>query len=211
MTTIKNFVIGIRDGFMVPGQFIVSLIIQYAPSTARKFGLTGGDDSFVAIMLLSLLFWGVVVLVAWRFYRYGHRIFNIAVALFWTLLHRANRAFGSLKTMVVCRYRELVARGPSRSRGQTGIEASSGIDFDDVDLVVLRSAAVTGPGLSLSAPDIAEKFTLRPSQVQKSVDKLLNSKLLALAMGSTDGYDNFTLTPSGASFFDAWQKQNSAA
>ena len=123
------------------------------------------------------------------------------------MVHRATRAIGSLKTMIVCRYRELVGRRGSGK--EAGIEASSGIDFDDVDLVVLRSAAVTGPGLALSAPDIAEKFTLRPAQVQKSVDKLLNSKLLALAMGSTDGYDNFTMTPSGASFFAAWQRQKS--
>ena len=69
MTTIKNIAVGVRDGFMVPGQFIVSLIIQYAPSTARKFGLTGGDDSFVMVVLMSLIFWGVVALVLWRFYR----------------------------------------------------------------------------------------------------------------------------------------------
>ena len=81
------------------------------------------------------------------------------------------------------------------------------IDFDDLDLAVLRSAAARGPGLAMSAPEIAEKFKLRPSQVQRSIDKLRQSKMLDIVIGTTDGYENFRLSPSGATFVAMWQRQ----
>ena len=93
---------------------------------------------------------------------------------------------------------------------QPGIDAVPEIDFDDLDLAVLRSAAARGPGLATSAPEIAEKFKLRPSQVQRSIDKLRQSRMLDTVIGTTDGYGNFRLSPSGAAFVAMWQRQNRA-
>lgn len=81
------------------------------------------------------------------------------------------------------------------------------IEFDDLDMAVLHSVSAKGPGFAMSAPDLAEKFTLRPAQVQKSLDKLSNNKLLASVIGSTDGFDNYRLTDSGLAFMAMWQRQ----
>ncbi len=92
-------------------------------------------------------------------------------------------------------------------REDDGIDAVPGIDFDDLDLAVLRSAAAGGPGMATSAPEVAEQFKLRPSQVQRSVDKLRRNKMLDVVIGTTDGYENVRLSPSGATFVAMWQRQ----
>ena len=61
--------------------------------------------------------------------------------------------------------------------------------------------------MAISAPEVAEEFKLRPSQVQRSVDKLRRNKMVDSVIGETDGYDNFRLSPSGATFVAMWQRQ----
>jgi RIO-like serine/threonine protein kinase len=81
------------------------------------------------------------------------------------------------------------------------------IEFDDIDLAVLRTASAQGPGFALSAPELAEKFTMRPAQVQRSLDRLRQNKMLDSVIGSTDGYDNYRLTDSGFAFLAMLQRQ----
>jgi hypothetical protein len=71
-----------------------------------------------------------------------------------------------------------------------------------------EAAAASGQGMATSAPEVAEKFKLRPSQVQRSVDKLRRNKMLDGVIGTTDGYENFRLSPSGATFVAMWQRQH---
>ena len=63
----------------------------------------------------------------------------------------------------------------------------------------------------MSAPELAEKFSRRPAQVQRSLDKLFRSRMLDSAIGSTDGFDNYRLTDSGAEFIAMWQRQTADA
>ena len=85
------------------------------------------------------------------------------------------------------------------------------IEFDDLDLAVLRSATMQGAGFAMSAPELAEQFRMRPAQVQRSLNKLSKNKMLAYVIGSTDGFDNYRLTDSGAAFFSMWERQNTGA
>jgi DNA-binding IscR family transcriptional regulator len=78
-------------------------------------------------------------------------------------------------------------------------------------LAVLRSAAAGGPAFALSAPELAEKFRMRPSQVQKSLEKLRRNRMVDIVIGSTDGFENYRLTPSGETFVSIWQRQNQPA
>jgi DNA-binding MarR family transcriptional regulator len=71
----------------------------------------------------------------------------------------------------------------------------------------LKSAVVKGPGFALSAPDFAERFSLRPAQVQRSLDKLYTNSMINTVIGSTDGFDNYRLTDSGTAFVAMWERQ----
>ena len=72
------------------------------------------------------------------------------------------------------------------------------MEFDDLDLVVLRTAAALGPGLALSAAKLAKRLRMRPAQVQGSLDKLSKLKML----------ENRRLTHSGAAFMKFWQRSH---
>ena len=199
---IENLLSSILEIYLVPGDFVLSKFAELAPLTAASWGIANSDDSIAAAAVLSGIFWLLMTFIAWRLYRYSSSLLRNIVALYHTLWYRGRQAAGSLKTRLLCRLREFVPR-----RRDDGIDTVPEIDFDDLDLAVLRTAAARGPGLATSAPEIAEKFKLRPSEVQRSVDKLRRNRMLDTVIGNTDGYDNFRLSPSGATFVAMWQRR----
>jgi len=199
---IDNWLSSIREIYLVPGDFVLSKFAELAPLTAASWGIANSEDSIVAAAVLSGIFWLLMTFIAWRLYRYSSSLLRNTVALYHTAWFRGRQAAGSLKTRLLCRLREFVPR-----RRDDGIDTVPEIDFDDLDLAVLRTAAARGPGLATSAPEIAEKFKLRPSEVQRSVDKLRRNRMLDTVIGNTDGYDNFRLSPSGATFVAMWQRR----
>ena len=199
---IENFLSSIREIYLAPGGFVLSKFAELAPLTAANWGISNADDSITAAAVLSGVFWLLMLVIAWRLYRYVSSLLRNTVALYHTLWYRGRQAAGSLKTMLLCRLREFVPR-----RHDDGIDTTPEIDFDDLDLAVLRTAAASGPGLATSAPEIAEKFKLRPAEVQRSIDKLRRSRMLDTVIGTTDGYGNFRLSPSGATFVAMWQRR----
>ena len=203
LSTLQEFGALVREIYLAPGDFELSRFAELAPVTAASWGLAGNGDSIVQAAVISGIFWLLMSIIVWRLYRYCQSFLRNLLAVFHTAWYRGRQAAGSLKTRVVCRLREFVP-----SRQDDGIDAVPEIDFDDLDLAVLRSAAASGPGLAMSAPEIAEKFKLRPSQVQRSVDKLRRNKMLDTVIGTTDGYGNFRLSPSGATFVAMWQRQH---
>ena len=203
LSSFRHFGLLVREMYFAPGDFVLSKFAELAPLTAANWGVTGNGDSVMAAAVISGFFWLLASLIAWRLYRYGRSFVRNFVALMHTAWYRIRQAVGSLKTLIVCRLREFVP-----SRHDDGIDAVPEIDFDDLDLAVLRSAAARGPGLAMSAPEIAEKFKLRPSEVQRSIDKLRRNRMLDTVIGSTDGYGNFRLSPSGATFVAMWQRQH---
>ena len=203
LSTLRETPTLIREVYFAPGDFVLSTFAELAPVTAAAWGIGGNGDAVMTAAAISGVFWLLLSIVAWRLYRYGRSLVRNVIALSYTAWYRLRQAAGSLKTHLTCRLREFVP-----SRRDDGIDAVPEIDFDDVDLAILRSAAARGPGLATSAPDIAEKFRLRPSEVQRSVDKLHRNRMLETVIGSTDGYDNFRLSPYGASFVAMWQRQH---
>jgi hypothetical protein len=201
LSTLRDIGLLLREIYLAPGNFLLSKFAELAPVTASNWGIGGDSDSIAQVAVISGVFWLLLLIITWRLFRYGQSFFRNLIAVFHTGWYRGRQAAGSLKTLVVCRLREFVP-----TRRDDGIDAVPEIDFDDLDLAVLRSAAARGPGLAMSAPEIAEKFKLRPSQVQRSVDKLRRNKMLETVIGSTDGYDNFRVSPSGATFIAMWQR-----
>ena len=195
----------IREIYFAPGEFVLSRFAELAPVTAGNWGVADSGDAIVAAAVTSGFFWLLLSIIAWRLYRYGRSLVRNFVALLHTGWYRGRQAAGSFKTMLICRMREFVPR-----RRHDGIEAVPEIDFDDLDLAVLRSAAARGPGLATSAPEIAEKFKLRPAEVQRSIDKLRQNRMLDTVIGSTDGYGNFRLSNYGATFVAMWQRQQAS-
>ena len=141
-------------------------------------------------------------ILAWFIVRIWRNVARNVEAVFRIAAYWVSHTLASLKTRVVCKFREYTPR-----RRTPDIESTSGVEFDDVDLAVLRAAAAMGPGFAINASELADKFRLRPAQVQRSLNKLMRNKMLDFVTGSTDGFDNYRLTQMGTAFMSTWNDQ----
>lgn len=188
--------------FIAPGSYLLSKFAAVAPATAFDLGILPGQTEGRLVIALSLISWILLCFAfafAWSVVRNALRV---AIAMFLTAWHRMMIVAASYKTNLVLKLRSLFSRRPARLD-----DATPAVEFDDLDLEVLYSVSEQGPGFTLSAPELAEKMSLLPSRIQQSLDKLSKNNMLKPVIGSTDGFDNYRLSETGASFVSIWQRQ----
>ena len=190
----------VTGGFLIPGELLLSLFGRIAPETLAL--LTFGRGAVVVHFVFALFAWTLLAILGLLFLRFCRNVARQVSAVSLTLWHRIRMSLASLRMRITWKLKALL---PQR-KGSDDVTAPT-IEFDELDMAVLRSVSDRGPGFALSAPDLAEKFTLRPSEVQQSLDKLNKNKLLASVIGSTDGFDNYRLTDSGLAFMAMWERQ----
>lgn len=190
--------------FLMPGETLIYLLSAHAPWAASFMGI--GRDPVVLTIVLSTLGWIFACVGAWALYRLAMNIIRLFNAVYLTATHRTLQGFGSLKTMLTCRLRHWFPK-----RGASGITAHPDVQFDKIDLAVLRTAAAQGPAQTMSAPELAERFSMRPAQFQASLQKLHSSKMIDVVIGSTEGFDNYRLTDYGAAYISMYRRQHAVA
>lgn len=200
-TTLRQVGNAIYDVFVLPGDFVLSQLAAQAPAVAAKLGFVGNDPSDILLVVVSLLIWFLLAIVVMKILRLWQNFVRIASAMIKTIFFRISLATRNLKMRLMCRLRRLI---PQRSNR---VDAVSEVEFDDLDLAVLRSTAARGPGFTTSALELADQFPLRPAQIQRSLDKLSSNKMLDRATGSTDGFETYRLSHSGAFFMAMWQRK----
>ncbi len=205
LTNLRDIVNAIYDAFLLPGEFVLSKFTVLAPRTAMKLGIGTDVESALWAIIFSLFAWLLLALLLRWILRLCENLLRTIVTAMRIIAFRMTLAAGNLKTWIVCKLRLLLPRRAKK------IDVLPQIEFDDLDLAVLRSAAARGPGFATSAPEIADLLTLRPAQVQRSLDKLSANKMLEYVIGSTDGYDNYRLSALGTAFMANWQRQHSSA
>ena len=184
-----------------PGDVFLSALVVHLPGLAQDMGIRGEAGTQSQLLVAALVLWILFALLCWFIVYLCKDFARIGSAVIFTLLHRATQGVGNLKTALVCKLRE---RFPVyRSRG-TSTEPT--LEFSDLDLAVLRTVSDKGPGFTMSAPELAETFKCRPAQIQRCLDKLFRTRMLDSAIGSTDGFDNYRLTDSGAQFIAMLQR-----
>jgi hypothetical protein len=149
----------------------------------------------LVIVLVTIVTVAFVVLYVYR------NVARFVSAMVRTAIYRFSKGLGNLKTSVVCKLRNIF---PHRTKSKAPDIPQ--VDFDDLDIAVLDAAATLGPGFTISAPELAERFRLRPTVVQRSLSKLCTNKMLEFVIGSTEGFDNYRLTQLGTAFMSTWQK-----
>ncbi len=200
-TTLRQVGTTIYDLFVLPGDFVMSQFAEHAPEIATKPGFVGVEHSEMLSVVVSLLIWFLLAVVVRKVVRLWQNIVRIVSATIRTASFRISLATRKLKMELMCRLRRLFPRQSS------GADAVPELKLDDLDLAVLRSTAAHGPAFTTSAPELAGEFPLRPTQLQRSLDKLSNSKMLDHATDSTEGYKTYRLSQSGAYFIKMWQRQ----
>ena len=203
-TAIFSFAAELRDALLWPGIRLIDLVETYVPALLDRFAIA--PDAPAAIIVASGIAWlgaALAVLTTLRMLRHFAR--QVA-AILRVIGFRVTLAARNLKTRVVCLFKELVFWRRDASMTETGR-----IEFDDLEFAILRYAVARGPGFAVSAPELAESFSMRPAQVQRGIDGLTRNRMLDYALGSTDGFDNYSLTSAGAAFIAMWDRQQSGA
>lgn len=173
----------------MPGDVVLSTV-----------GIMDGDRSLELLVTVSLVAWLLVALAVLYVVHLIKTAARNVTARIRTAVFRISRAARRLKTTLVLKFRGLLPQRTTRNTDETSM-----VEFDDLDLAVLRSAAARGPGFTTSAPEIAEELTLRPAQIQRSLDKLRKNKMLEYVIGSTDGFENYRLSRLGNAFMGQQQ------
>lgn len=183
-----------------PGELALAYVADLIPGVVETLVLQPGNSAL--LYAVSLLAWLLLFLFVRGVFRFVHNLV---------------RLFGRIRTFIRFRLSMAVMFGKRRIDGLSAAlriwrhpeEAETPhVEFEDQDLAVLDAVLARGPGFAVSAPELTEQMKLRPSQVQRSLDKLRDNALLQLVIGSTDGYDNYGVTPIGAAFMQSWLRQS---
>ena len=194
MTILREVGNTIYKVFVLPGEFVLSWLYEFVPTAAAQLNIISDKQSALTLIVLSFLLWSLLAFAVAKMWQLLQNLIRITTAAGRTLFFRVSLAFGNLEKRVMRGLQRLI---PQRSAAAVAVPE---VDFDDLDLAVLHSAAARGPGFTTSAPELAEQLTYRPTQIQRSLNKLSKNKLLDGVIGSTDGFDNYRLSESGSHF-----------
>jgi len=204
-TILRDSAYAVYAAFVWPGKFLLSLTVAHAPGLTEWLNIDNGESPVLMTFILSLVSWFLVIALLTFGLRIGRHVTRTLGAIFRSGLFRMSDYLRGHKTALI-----LWLRDKFPKRRKADVDTIPMVEFDDLDMAVLRSASAIGPGLALAAPDLAGRFKLRPSQVQRSLKKLSKNQMLTQVIGSTDGYGNYRLTESGTAYLAMWQRQTAA-
>lgn len=174
--------------YLLPGQMLTFVVMS-------AFGPVFGPNEMMATVLLAATSWLLLLALLMKvgtFLRLALQNVRAALA----------RTRSNFRTRLACRKRMSGAR-----RRAAKSAPDTEIQFDKLDLAVLNSAATIGPGLALTAPDLAKEFKLRPRQVQQSLEKLAGNMMLERGFGTADDYQTYRLSPAGTAFLSMCKRK----
>ena len=189
----------IVNAFLMPGEATFSFIGWVSPRAEAIMRIEPGGTIYC--LVFSLLAWTLVLVVGLYLLKIIKNAAWQTSALVRTFHYWVRNQLGLIKTRLLWKYRQFFPH-TSDSDQVVGQE-----EFDTLDIAVMRALFKQGPGTSTSAPDLAEKFSLRPAQVQRRLEKLAQNHMLRSVIGSTDGFENYRLSDSGLTFITMLQRQ----
>jgi len=190
--------------FMTPGEWLASKTIEHAPSLAASLGISAGESSVLAPLVLSLFSWTIIALLGRRLLYSLQGLLKAIGVIIMRVKFRTLIAIHSFTTTLGLE--SLMWWKESESEVE-----SSKLSLNRLDLMVLKLAKAAGPGFALSAPELSDRMNLRPAQIQDCLDKLSQNDLLDFTHGTTDGYENYRLNKTGAYILTMWQEYQARA
>lgn len=189
---LHDLAVSAYDVLLWPGTYLLSQLPVYAPDLALKLGVGIEENGIVLTAGVSAVVWTLLGFLAWKVIK--------------TVCTHTYYIGCRLKTFTI-------SRSQTRKRRQALSEPVPipDVELDELDLAVLNTGSTLPPGLALTAAELSSQLTKRPGRVQQSLDKLRSYGLIDDAIGSTDGFDNYCLTRSGAALLSMWQQHGRVA
>ncbi len=203
---INDFAFAAYETFLLPGKLVLNHLPARAQALLQNPGASAQANPDLPSALVSLLFWLLLVWFLWKSFRRVAELawyLRIAARIF---AFRIARGLHNFFASLLRNFRRIMPHRRSIAGSQLGE-----VNFDNLDLAVLKTSARLGPGLATSAPDLAVELARRPAQVQQSLDKLRKYHMLVVVIGSSDGFDHYRVSPSGSAFLASWLRQESRA
>jgi len=198
----RDFAGAAQDALLLPGDLILNVLLSQMPTLIHSLGVDSDTNSKIVSVAISILFWLLVVWAVWILLGLLTRVAQYIQAAIRTIAFRISLAVHNFHLNLRRAFQRITPR-----RWSTGGSELAEVHFEDLDLAVLRSSGRLGPGFATSAPDLASELSLRPAQVQHSLEKLRKYRMLDIATGSSDGFDNYRVSRSGFLFLKSWQQQ----
>jgi hypothetical protein len=175
-----------------PAERLLGLVEVHAPAVGASLGLLPDALSPTEMAVLATACWFACGLIAWFAVRIVLRAVRVVEFALRNVAHYGHSTWKSLRTHWAVR---LLRDRPGEAVVSLTAHA---VDFSAVDVAVLTATATLKPGFAVSAPELAERLRRRPGEIQQSLEKLYRIKLLDVTLGSTDGFDNYVISTSGA-------------
>ena len=181
----------LRQWYLKPGELGLRAIDRVIPETAAALTAPAWASEALLVCSLSAACWLLALILTAQALR---RLARITVRTGLSLRFRTQNRMRELRTRVLCMTKRIAWRR------QTCGTWHEEIELDELDIAVLDHGATLAPGHTISVPDLCRRLGVRPSVAERSLHKLHSYELVDAALGSTDGFGNFTLTRSGAWF-----------
>lgn len=204
LTTLSAAGSTVYDVFLLPGDFLLLQFGSWAPEIALLLGVDVNSHAVPLSAALSVLIWLLVIGALWKFLRFLQNLSRSLTAACGRMVFRVSLRMHRFKAELLCLLGKMLGRQHS-----DGIALDSEAVIDDSDLAVLQNTAAAGGSFVVAAPDLAAQLTLRPAQVQRSLERLRAHGIIDAVLGSTDGYQNYRLSLSGAAFLAALERKES--
>lgn len=200
LTILQHAGDAIYGAFVWPGDYLLSHLSTLAPEFTASLATQGVGASVVIV--LAAIYWVLVFLAAAKTIKLCRHVARIIRESVRMITFRIALSVHNVRT----RLQHGLRRSLSRRKSLASTDSPS-VEFDKLDLDILKAAVARGPGFALSAPELAEEFALRPAQVQRGLDKLCKCSMMDTVIGSTEGFGNYRLTQAGTEFMAMWERQ----
>ena len=190
----------LQQVFCLPGEYALTRALEYAPLMFRFIGIPEEGGGMLGASLAAVIWLGSVLLLL--------TAYRLTSDLYITITGYANRARQRWLRVGrnAARRTGIAARTAVRKRTDRPIEPtiSEEVELGELEYAVLRCHGELGPGIGLTAADVAEALDVRISQIRKALQVLLMLQLIKGVSG-VPGQANGTyrLTPHGEGFLAA--------
>src|SRR5262245_8926769 len=189
------------DAFLVPGDYVSSLLSAHAPRVAQFLGFDSVVHGSVLSGVISAVVWlGAIVLIVavGKLVRDLDRTLTAAMA---RLCYELRRIAGNVTRRLGIAFRSFKLKRQAR---QTRLEVSEQSELTPLELAVLQRHAKLAPGHLVTVSGIASALNLRSTQVEQALTRLRALSLIHRTFGAGDGEDGYRLTRPGELFLTAY-------
>lgn len=185
---------GMRDAFLLPGEYLVTALSGHMPEVAGKPALDLAANGETCALVFSVVVWLCASLAVLMGLRSAYRVLVRHYRM-------ARRGAASLARIPHSLGVQLAAPVETMRRRRAAARChSEEFSISKLQMAVMVVQRKLPPGHVATAVDIAGELGLRPGPVERALETLRKLHLVQVAFATSDGYPGYSLTRPGEIF-----------